>query len=40
MLAGGGEGRLVHLKQVLANQSHLPALAAQARAKASEPSRG
>ena len=40
MLRTAGPARMRHLEQPLANQDHLPALAAQARAERAEPSRG
>jgi hypothetical protein len=39
MLAGPAR-RMVHLEQVVANEDHLPALAAKARGAMAEPSRG
>lgn len=40
MVRTAGERRMRHLEQVLANQEHLPTLAAQARASSPEPARG
>lgn len=40
MINTGPASRMRHLEQVLANQSHLPALTAAARAEMAEPSRG
>lgn len=40
MLRTATPQRMVHLEQVLAHQDHLPALAAEARSKMAEPSRG
>lgn len=40
MLATAGPDRLVHLEQVLANQDHLPGLAARCRLEMREPARG
>lgn len=40
MRATAGPARKVHLEQVMANEGHLPALAAKARLENSEPSRG
>jgi hypothetical protein len=39
-MKAGPASRQVHLEQVLANEDHLPALAAKARREMSEPSRG
>lgn len=40
MVRTAGPERMVHLEQILANQEHLPALAAQCRQEMLEPSRG
>lgn len=40
MMMTAGPGRMVHLQQLMANDGHLAALAAKARAQMPEPARG